>query len=186
MSVQVLRRYFSVGEFYRMAAAGIITDADRVELIDGEVIEMSPIGSRHAACVDRINALLHRHAGQSAIVRVQNPIRLNDFSEPQPDVALLKPREDFYESSHPAADDVLLVVEVADTSVELDRGVKVPLYARAGVAEVWLVDLTRDVIELSARPANGTYEFNAQFGRGQELRSETIESLKLEVESIVG
>src|SRR3982751_4315477 len=129
MSVQIQKHYFNVDEFYLMARGGVFSEDARVELIEGEVIEMSPIGSRHAGCVDRLNALLNR-SGQNVIVRVQSPIRIDDFSEPEPDIALLKPRADFYSNSHPTPADVLLIIEVAETSVEYDRGVKLPLYAR--------------------------------------------------------
>ena len=95
MSVQIARRSFTVDQYYRMAEVGILSEDDRVELLDGEVIEMSPIGSRHAACVDRLNRILNVVGGQHFIVRVQNPIRLDDHSEPQPDITLLRPRIDF-------------------------------------------------------------------------------------------
>src|SRR6476660_8532044 len=101
MSVQIQKHYFSVDDYYRMADAGVFPMDARVELIEGEVIEMSPIGNRHAGCVNRLCMLLNREARGGAIVAVQNPVRLNDFSEPQPDIALLKPRDDFYSSAHP-------------------------------------------------------------------------------------
>src|SRR5918997_6720202 len=120
MSVQIARRHFTVDDFYRMLEAGILTEDDRVELIDGEIIEMSPIGSRHASCVMRLNAVLTKRLGDTAIVNVQNPLRLSTRSEPLPDCSLLKPREDFYSRAHPTPDDVLLVVEVADSSIGYD------------------------------------------------------------------
>src|ERR1041384_8418450 len=123
MSVQIQKHYFSVDDYYRMAEAGVFSEDARVELIEGEVIEMSPIGNRHAGCVIRLNALLNRKVGTSAFVSVQNPVRLSDFSEPQPDIALLKPRDGFYSQSHPTAADVLLVIELAETSVDYDRSV---------------------------------------------------------------
>ncbi|HYY41710.1 MAG TPA: Uma2 family endonuclease, partial [Pyrinomonadaceae bacterium] len=124
MSVQIAKRYFNVSEYYRMAEAGILTEADRVELINGEIIKMSPIGSLHAACVKGLNQLLHRQMGDAALIGVQDPIRLNDFSEPEPDITLLRPRPDRYAQAHPTSPDVLLVVEVADTTVLYDRNVK--------------------------------------------------------------
>jgi Uma2 family endonuclease len=154
MAVQLAKRYFNVTEYYRMAEAGILTEADRVELIDGEIVKMSPIGSLHAACVRQLDAMLQRQTEQYALVSVQSPIRLSDFSEPEPDVALLRPRSDHYAQAHPAPADVLLVIEVADTTAMSDRNVKVPLYARAGIPEVWLIDLQQDLIEIYAQPAN--------------------------------
>ena len=129
MQGQIARRHFNVTEYHRMMEAGILLDSDHVELIDGEVIEVSPIGSRHAACVDRLNRLFNKL--EDVIVRVQSPIRLDDFSEPQPDITLLKLRPDFYAQGHPTPSDVLLVVEVADSSTEFDCVVKLPLYAEA-------------------------------------------------------
>src|SRR5438132_2658257 len=105
MAVEIAKRCFNVTEYYRMAEAGILTDDDHVELIDGEIVAMSPVGSRHAACVRRLNRLLERHISHSALVSVQNPIALDDYSEPEPDVALLRPRADFYADAHPAPGD---------------------------------------------------------------------------------
>src|ERR671938_948293 len=138
MSVQIVRRHFNITEYYRMAAAGVFTEDDRVELIEGEIVEMNPIGSRHAACVGRLTKLLERLAGDSAIVWVQNPVQVSDYSEPMPDVALLKRRDDFYAQANPQRTDVLLINEVADSSVEYDRDIKMPLYAGANIPEVWL------------------------------------------------
>src|SRR5438105_9315212 len=118
MSVQLQKHYFSVDDYYRMADAGVFPRGARIELIDGEVIEMCPIGNRHAGCVNRLGTLLNRKAADFAIVAVQNPVRLNDFSEPEPDIALLKPRADFYSNAHPTPADVLLIIEVAETSVD--------------------------------------------------------------------
>lgn len=186
MSVQVERRSFNVAEYYRMSEAGILSDNDRVELVDGEVIKMSPVGSRHAACVKRLNMLLTRHVGQAAIVSVQDPIRLDDYSEPEPDIALLRPRSDFYAQTHPTPADALFIVEVADTSAEYDRGVKVPLYARAEIPEVWLIDLTKDAVEIYAQPVNGTYQEFRQAKRGEFLTSQRISGFALSVDAILG
>jgi Uma2 family endonuclease len=186
MSVQFQKWNFNVEDYYRMAEAGLFSEQDRVELIDGEVIKMSPIGSRHAGCVDRLNSILNRKVGHAAIIRVQNPVRLNDFSEPEPDVALLKPRDDFYSQSHPTAADVLLVIEVAETSVEYDRSVKMPLYARAGILEAWLVNLPKDIIEIYSQPKNGKYQKVQRLKRGKLLVSPTVIGLSLSVDDILG
>ena len=186
MSVQIERRWFSVSEYERMIEAGILSEDDRLELIEGDIVKMSPIGRSHAACVNRLNAFFNRLAGKDALVSVQNPVHLNDFSEPQPDVALLKPRGDFYSQSHPTPADVLLIVEVADTSVETDRTVKVPLYGRAMIAEVWLVDLSGEVIETYALPVNGAYQQLRQAKRGDTLTLESLSQVKLRVDDILG
>lgn len=139
MDADVTARRFTADEYHRMADAGILSDDDRVELIEGEVLEMEPIGSRHAACVDRL-ASFFAAVGDDAIVRIQSPVRLDQRSEPRPDVALLRPDPDYYADAHPGPDDVLLVVEVAQASLRHDRHRKIPLFAAAGLPEAWLVD----------------------------------------------
>lgn len=186
MSLQIERRWFSVEEFDRMIRSGILTEDERVELIEGEIVKMSPIGKFHAACVIRLTTVFTRLFGQLALVSVQNPVQLDDFSRPQPDVALLKPRDDFYAQSHPAPDDILLIVEVADTTAASDRAVKVPLYARAGIPAVWLVDLQRDLIEVYARPVNGAYQQSHEARRGDTLTLESLPVFKLGVDEILG
>ncbi len=137
----VQRRKLSLDEFHSMGAAGILKEDDRVELIEGEMIEMAPIGTRHLAKVNRLSRMLSLAAGKEAIVSTQNPIALPPQNEPQPDIALLKARADDYEVSLPTAADVLLVIEVADTTLAYDRDVKIPIYARHGIPEVWLFDV---------------------------------------------
>jgi Uma2 family endonuclease len=186
MSVQVERRWFSVDEYYRMIGAGILSEDDRVELVEGEVIKMSPIGKFHAACVNRLNAIFNRLVGRDVMVSVQNPVHIDDFSEPQPDIALLKHRPDFYSLAHPTPDDVLLIVEGADTSVAYDRMKKIPLYARAGIPEVWLVDLARDLIEVYARPSSGRYQDFREARRGETLTLGSLPNLAIQVDDILG
>ncbi|GAB6062212.1 Uma2 family endonuclease [Deferrisoma palaeochoriense] len=157
MIAEPARRRFSVDEFHRMARAGIFGEDDRVELLEGEVVEMTPIGSRHAGCVRRLVHVLAGSAGDRFLLSVQDPLQLGPRTEVQPDLAILRPRDDFYASAHPQAKDALLVIEVADTSAETDRTVKVPLYAKAGVPEVWLVDLPDDRVEVYRHPEGGTY-----------------------------
>jgi Uma2 family endonuclease len=151
------RHRLTVDDYGRMGEAGVFAPDARVELIDGEVIDMAPIGTRHAAAVTRLDRLLQRAVGDRAIVRSQNPLRLGDRSEPEPDLLLLLPRADFYASAHPAAGDVLLLIEVADSSVRYDREVKLPLYARHGIAEVWLVDLEAGMLRFFRGPQGERY-----------------------------
>ena len=153
----VKRHRVTVDDYYRMAAAGILTEDDRVELIEGEVIDMAPIGSRHGSAVKRLNAVLSAAVAHRAIVAVQDPLRLSDRSEPQPDLMLLEPREDFYRGAHPAAPDVLLLIEVADSSAGYDHQIKLPLYARHGVGEVWIVDLDHGLVRFCSDPRDDTY-----------------------------
>lgn len=147
----------TVDEYHRMARAGLLAPEAHVELIEGEIIDMPPIGPRHAAAVDRLNRILHRSVGDRAIVRCQQPIRLGTLSEPQPDLALLSPREDFYGRAHPTAGDTLLIVEVSHATLRYDWQVKMPLYARHGVQEVWIVDTEGGQLHLFRRPAEGVY-----------------------------
>lgn len=129
----------------------------RVELIEGEIIDMAPIGSRHGSVVDRLARLLHYAVGKQAIVRTQGSVRLNRYSEPQPDIALLRYRADFYADSLPSADDIALVVEVAESTLNYDKDVKAALYAKAGISEYWLIDIEQGQILVHQRPCNGMY-----------------------------
>jgi hypothetical protein len=151
-----IRHRFQVADYERMVAEGILNEEDRCELIRGEIVEKMTIGDRHAACVKRLNQILSRLAGERAIVSVQDPIRLAD-SVPEPDIALLRPRADFYAEGKPGPDEVLLVIEVADASLAYDRAVKVPLYAENGIVECWLVDLNDKSVEVHRRPSGESY-----------------------------
>ena len=146
------RHLISVDAFHRMGETGILGPRDRVELIDGEIIDMSPIGVLHAAIVDVLARHFGRRTGESVFVRCQNPLRLDDISEPEPDIAILRPRADFYMTAHPGSADVLLVIEVADTSLAYDLGTKVPLYARHGIPEVWVIDAATRQTRVFRRP----------------------------------
>lgn len=157
MAVAVTRRRFTADEYQEMGRAGILREADRVELIDGEVLAMSPIGAPHNGAVNRLNRLFSARAGDAAIVQVQGAVRLDPYSEPQPDLVLLRPRDDFYGTALAGPDDILLAVEVAQSSLAYDREVKADLYARRGIAEYWLVDLTSGVLTRYSEPANGRY-----------------------------
>src|ERR1044071_4301566 len=147
MSVQVEKWVFTVDEYHRISEAGILSEDDRVELIEGEIIKMSSIGKYHAACVKRLNSVLNRRVGEYAIISVQDPIRLDDYSEPEPDIALLKLSDDYYAQQLPSAKEVLWIIEVADTSVEYDRTVKLPLYAKGEIPEAWLANIREDRVE---------------------------------------
>src|SRR6266508_549175 len=145
MVAPLTRRRFLVDDFERMAAAGILTEDDRVELIAGEIVEMAPIGGRHMGRVNVLVELLMDLVRQEALISVQNPIRLSADSEPQPDIALI--RRSASRDTVPTPEDALLVIEVADSSRDYDRGVKLPLYAAAGIPETWLVDLVAEIVE---------------------------------------
>ena len=186
MAVQLTRWRFTTADYHRIAESGVLTEDDRVELIDGEILEMSPIGRKHAACVDRLAQLFFSRVGGRAIVRVQNPIELSEHAEPQPDLALLRPRADFYAAGHPGPEDILLVVEVADSSVEFDRQVKAPLYARSGIPELWLVDLDRDHIEVYRDPTSDGYGTTRVLRRDDAISPSAFPDLKIVVGEILG
>jgi Uma2 family endonuclease len=186
MARELAKRWITADEYERMGEAGIFPRDARLELIGGEIFEMSPIGSPHAACVKFLIGLFSRLFGGALIVSVQDPVRLNDFSEPQPDVALLRWRDDFYRGAHPTAADVLLVVEVADTTVITDRTIKVPLYARAGIPEMWLVNIPDGRVEVYSEPSGDSYLRADVFGRDAEARSHTIEGLFVSVIELLG
>lgn len=169
-----------------MGEAGIFREGERVELMDGEVLTSSPIGSKHAACVSRLVAALIHAVGSAAIVGPQNPIRLPDDTEPEPDVALLKPRDDFYAEAHPGPKDVLLLIEVSDTTLPYDRGAKLALYAQVGIPEYWIVDLTADKVEVYSRPVGGEYRDLSKFGHGDTVRSSAVPDLSLAADAVLG
>ena len=186
MADVLTRRRFTVEEYYRMGEAGILSGDDRVELIEGEIVMMTPIGPPHAAAVHRLTRLWITRLGDRAIVLVQNPIRLALDSELQPDLALLRPRPDFYGKSHPQPPDTFLLIEVADTTAESDRRVKVPLYARAGIRETWLLDLSADCVEVYRRPTPDGYQDVLTLHRGRPLAPGAFPDLVLTVEDLLG
>lgn len=147
----------TVRDFHRMGEAGILPVEGRMELIEGEIIDIAPIGSQHAAVVNRANLLFVHAVAGCAIVSVQNPIILGEHSEPEPDLALIQPREDFYALALPRAADVLLIVEVADTTLRYDREIRIPLYSRHGIPEVWLIDVEGRTLTVFETPADGRY-----------------------------
>ncbi|MBI2917807.1 MAG: Uma2 family endonuclease [Chloroflexi bacterium] len=186
MAVSLVRRRFTVEEYYRMAQAGVLTEDDRVELLEGEIVEMVPIGSRHASVVYRLTHYLAQRLEQRAILGVQGPVRLGEHSEPQPDLALLRPRADFYADAHPGPEDIMLVVEVAETTSDYDRTVKVPLYTRAGILEVWLVDLTADQIEVYCDPSAEGYRERRVARRGEDVTPQALPGVSLSADEVLG
>ncbi len=182
----ITKRRFSVKEYYLMAEAGILSPRDRVELIDGEIVQMAPIGSYHAACVDTLSNLFKEMLGRRVIVRVQNPVRLGERSEPEPDIALLRPRADAYRDAHPGPDDVMLIVEVSHSTVEYDRDVKTPLYAEAGIPELWLVNLDEDYIDGLSDPVGAGYRAVRRYVRGERIVPALLPDALLDVSEILG
>ena len=181
------RRFrFTVEHYYRLAELGFLDEDSRVELIEGDIVEMCPIGPHHSSSVTRLATRFHRVVGDRAIIRVQDPIRLDELSEPEPDVVLTRYREDYYASGHPGPADVLLLVEVMDSSASYDRGTKLKLYARFGVAEVWLVDVNGDCVEVHRAPDSGVYTESLIRKRGQKVAPAALPDAELEVDAILG
>jgi Uma2 family endonuclease len=186
MALHLEKRLFTVDEYHKMAEAGILNEDDRVELIEGEIVKMSPIGVSHMACVNRLTVILVELLRRRAIVSVQNPINLYDHTELQPDVALLKFREDFYADKPPAATDTLLIIEVSDSTISDDQRYKVPKYARAGIPEAWLVNICKQVIEAYSSLHNGAYQQRRRAQRGATLVTPGFPDVTLTVNDILG
>ncbi len=185
MPVRLLKGPFTVDAYQRLAEVGILREDDRVELIAGQVVEMTPIGDRHASCVRRLIRLLSQIVLDAAVLDVQDPVVLGEHDAPQPDVTLLRPRGDAY-PSHPRAADILLVIEVADASVAYDRDVKIPLYARAGIPEAWLVDLAADRIEVYRDPASGGYASVRSVSRAETITLLHFPNVTVSTDDVLG
>jgi Uma2 family endonuclease len=185
MSVDFARFQFSADQFERMVETGILTEDDRVELIDGELVAMSPIGSRHVACVNSLTTLLVLALEQRGIVSVQNPVRLNTRNEPLPDLAVLRPRKARYRDALPTGKDVLIAIEVSDTTAVFDRTTKLPRYAANGVREAWLVDLKARHVEVHSKPRAGQFTKRALFAPGDLVTSTVVRGLVLPVDDIL-
>jgi Uma2 family endonuclease len=186
MAVDLKRYRFTRADYHRMAQTGILKPDVRVELIDGDIVEMNPIGRFHKASVDRLNELLLPNVRGSAIVRVQSSIVLGDYGEPEPDVTLLRYRADFYAESDETIADILLVIEVADTSEAYDRRTKAPLYARFGIPELWIVDVNRAWITRYLDPTATGYGTTRVYRRGESLSPLAFPNLIIAVNDVLG
>jgi Uma2 family endonuclease len=184
-ATEVSRDLLTVDEYYRLFEAGMFDEDDRIELIEGEIIQMSPIGSHHAGSINRLTMLLSNRLSGRAVISIQNPLRLSDYSEPVPDVLVLKQRSDYYAMSHPKPYDVFLLIEVADSSIQYDRYVKVSLYARHSVPEVWIVDLTQGKIEVYRTPEKNNYMECIVYERDHVISPLAFPDIKFRVDEIV-
>lgn len=183
MAIEPSHRRFTLSDYHQMAEVGILTEDDRVELIDGEIIEMTPVGGRHVACVSRLTRLLIESLGDDMAVNVQSPVQLGEHQEPEPDVAVVKARH--YGNVLPGAADALLLIEVSDTSLGYDRARKLPLYAGAGIPESWVVDLQGEAIERHSSPVGGTYSVTVRAERGEEIESIAVPGLRLNADEVL-
>ena len=187
MVMEMARRRFSVKEYFLMADACVFGEDDRVELVDGEFVDMTAIGSLHAGCVMCLTTLFAQKAGDRVFVNVQNPLQLDQITVFQPDLAILIPRDDFYMDSHPTPKDVLLVIEVSDSSVDYDRNVKIPKYALAGVPEVWQVNLVYGFVDTFSDldPTTVRYRSVARYSHSQPITPTLLPDVTLEVDKIL-
>ena len=181
MDTKLLEGTFTVDEYHQLAKAGVFAEDDRLELLDGEVVQMTPIGSRHAGCVNRLNRLFTSAAGVDAVVAVQNPVVCNDWTEFQPDLAILRPRADFYSREHPRPPDVYAFIEVADSSLGYDRGPKLRAYARAEIPTLVIIDLGGRAVAVYQTPAAGAYRQHDVLHADDMLRIPAVATADLKV-----
>jgi Uma2 family endonuclease len=184
MSIPLSRRLFTTLEFRTMVEAGVFHEDDRLELVDGEIVEMSPIGNRHATCVRKLIRFL-QGVGDRALLDVQNPLGISDENDFYPDIVLLKPRPDVYSGGLPGASDALLVIEVADTTLRFDRSIKKPRYAAAGVPEYWIVDLEGSRVWVHRKPLEGDYGEVVEARPGEVLTPPGMPDLEIPVADLV-
>ena len=185
MATEISRKLFTVHDYHRMADAGILLENDRVELIRGEILAMSPIGPRHSAAVLRATQALVRIVGDRAIVGVQGSVRLDEYDEPQPDIYLLRPKSDFYASGHAGPTDIFLIIEVADSSLNYDRTTKMLLYAETGVPEYWVADIQNDCLFIHSNPQEGSYSLVRQLGRGDLIAPQLLPECQIPVDTLL-
>jgi len=186
VAIEPTHLLFSADEYEALGQIGFFGYDRRLELVDGEIYEMTPIGPDHGGCVMRLNALFTSRIGDRAVVNVQNPVRLGDLSEPQPDLTVLVAPLDRYAHRHPRAEDILLLIEVSDTTLRFDRKVKAPVYAKEGVREVWIIDLKGKAVEIHRQPSRTGYAVTERRRRGDTLTPEGIPDLVLGVDEILG
>jgi len=175
----------TVDQFHRMGEAGILPPGDRIELLDGEMINMAPIGSRHADTVNRLAAALLRIAGDAAVVSIQNPVQLSPLDEPQPDLMLLQKKQAGYRDALPTAGDVLLLIEVSDTTPKFDQEEKLPLYARLEIPEVWIVDLVGKQLEIYREPRSGQYRVMLERGPADTMAPQAFPEMLLNLSELL-
>ena len=182
---QPRRLRFSVDEYYKMIELGMLKDYEKAEIIEGELIQKMPIGDKHASIVDVLNRFFIKNVSDDVRVRIQNPIRLTDYDEPEPDIVLADLTK-YDGKRHPRPPEILLIVEVSDSTLKYDRDTKLSLYAEAEIPEVWIVNLKNDIIEVHQKPSSGIYQLAQIFKGGDVLKSESLSNLELEVDKILG
>ncbi|MEX2215203.1 MAG: Uma2 family endonuclease [Phycisphaeraceae bacterium] len=182
---RALSHRFTVTDVHRMVESGMFHEDDRVELLNGEVVDMPPPGPLHSEVIDRLIAVFSKLVPRQARMRVQDPVQLSDISQPQPDIVLIRPRAEGYADRHPGPKDIHLLVEVGDSSIRFDLEAKIPLYALAGVAEVWLVDVQRQMFVVHRKPRKDGYQQTPEFGIGDKVSPLAFPKLKVAVADIL-
>jgi Uma2 family endonuclease len=186
METEVAKKLFTVDEYYRMGQAGIFHPEARLELIEGEIIEMSPVGDRHIGCVNRATALFSTRLAGKVVVSVQNAVRLSRYTEPQPDIVLARPRKDYYSTRRILPRDTFLVIEISDSTIRYDRNRKMPLYAKSRVPELWIENLQENVILVYRNPAPETFATSLVFTRGQSISMAAFPEIVFKVDELLG
>jgi Uma2 family endonuclease len=186
MQAEVTKKLFTVDEYYRMVDAGILSERDRVELIEGEIVEMSPIGQRHVVCVDRANHLFTSSLNRRALISVQTPLRLNKYNEPQPDIVVMKWQDDYYSSKRHTPEDTLFVVEVSDTTLRYDTKIKLPLYAVTGVPELWIENLKENVLLVCRNPSGRKYNTQLTLTRADAISPLAFPDVSFKIADLLG
>lgn len=175
MTTHAIKQLFTVADYYKLVDVGILHPTDKVELIKGEIYKMSPINSKHASVVNILSRLLMSGLGDNVIVTVQNPISIDEFTEPEPDILVAHYQDDFYAKNHPSPADTYVLIEVADSSLNYDRKVKVPLYAEAGIREYWIINLKNDTVEVYTSPFKNTYQNKNTYHKGEIVTAKEID-----------
>jgi Uma2 family endonuclease len=186
MRMESARKLFTSDDVLKMAEAGLFGPEERIELIDGEILEMTPVGVRHVICVNRATAFFIEAFGRAAIVSIQNPVHLNIHNMPQPDVVVFKPKADFYASGRPTPSDVLFLVEVSDSTLRRDRNIKLPRFAAYGIPEVWIEDLKHDLILVYRDPEGSQYRTQLTFRRGEFISPLAFPKSSFRVDDLIG
>jgi len=180
------KRLINIKEYQKMEEVGILSHLDKVELINGEILHMSPIGIKHQGVINKINNFFFPLYSKKAVIHIQGPIQFKNLNQPVPDVMLLKPRKDFYTKKSALPKDVFLLIEVADSSLKYDKEIKLPLYAAAKIKEYWIVNLQDDIIEIYRNPKNGIYKNNIIASIGDKISCSAFPNKKIAVKDILG
>ncbi len=186
MTTLPTRKIFTVSDYHKMIDAGVFAGNSDFELIEGEILKKMTVGDYHISCVNRLNRIFTRNCGDEVIISIQNPIIISEISEPEPDLTILRFQEDFYASGKAGAEDVLLLIEVSDSTVKYDKDVKIPLYAEAEVSEVWLINLPKQIIEVYSQPNKGKYKTVEKIKKNQTIAPKFMTDLKIKVTDILG